>query len=113
MGGRVVEVDFAPLGEAAAMLYEGPWLAERTVAVERLLRTEPAAIDPTVRAILERGWAISAVDAFRAEYRRKTLERAADAIWQTADVLMLPTAAATYRVREVLAEPLALNANRP
>jgi allophanate hydrolase len=111
IGGRVVETDLAPLGEAAAMLYQGPWLAERTAAIERLLRTNPEAIDPTVRGILERGWEISAVEAFRAEYRRRTLKRATEAIWQVADVLVLPTTATTYRVREVLAEPLVLNAN--
>jgi allophanate hydrolase len=111
IGGRMVDVDLAPLSQASAMLYEGPWLSERTASVERLLRAEPAAIDPTVRGILERGWAISAVEAFKAEYLRKALERAAEAIWHAADVLMLPTVATTYRIREVLAEPLALNAS--
>jgi allophanate hydrolase len=34
MGGRPVEVDIAPLRAAAKLLYEGPWVAERTVAAE-------------------------------------------------------------------------------
>src|SRR3981189_2789716 len=29
LGGEIVEVDFAPFSEAAALVYGGPWLAER------------------------------------------------------------------------------------
>jgi allophanate hydrolase len=111
MGGEAVEVDITPLSEAAALLYEGPWVAERTAAVEQLLRTAPRAIHPVVRGILQGGLSMSAADAFRGEYRLRELARAAEAIWDTADVLALPTAPTTYRVREVLAEPLGLNAN--
>ena len=111
MGARLVEVDISPLLAAAAMLYQGPWVAERTVAVEHLLRTRPGVIEPTVRGILQSGWAIPAVEAFKAEYELRALARAAEAIWEVADALLLPTCATTYRIREVRAEPLALNAN--
>ena len=33
----VVEIDMAPLQEAALLLYNGPWVAERTAAIARLL----------------------------------------------------------------------------
>jgi allophanate hydrolase len=111
MGGRVVEVDIEPLLGAARLLYQGPWVAERTVAIEAFLRAEPAAVHPVVRGILEGGWAITAVEAFKAEYRLRAYQREAEAVWTAADVLLLPTAATTYRLREVAAEPLALNAN--
>jgi allophanate hydrolase len=111
MGGAVVEVDIAPLLAAAELLYQGPWVAERTAAVEALLRERPGAIEPTVRAILQGGLSITAVEAFRAEYRLAEHRRAAEALWAQAEVLILPTAATTYRVREVQAEPFALNAS--
>jgi allophanate hydrolase len=111
MGGAPVEVDITPLQEAAALLYDGPWVAERTAAAGELLRTAPQAIHPVVRGILQGGLAVSAVDAFRGEYRLRELARAAEAIWAAADVLVLPTTPTTYRIREVLAEPLGLNAN--
>jgi allophanate hydrolase len=111
VGVRLVEVDIAPLLQAATLLYDGPWVAERTAAVEHLLRTQPRAIEPTVRAILQGGWAISAVDAFKGQYRLRAFERAAEALWARVDALLLPTTATTYRIREVRAEPLALNAN--
>ena len=111
LGGDVVEVDIAPLTAAAALLYQGPWLAERTLVAEHLLRTQPGAIEPTVRAILQGGFAISAMDAFKAEYELRSHQRAAEAIWAQADVLVLPTTATTYRLREIMAAPFALNSN--
>jgi allophanate hydrolase len=111
LGVRLVEVDIAPLLAAAALLYDGPWVAERTAAVEGLLRVRPGAIEPTVRAVLQGGLAISAVDAFRGEYALRAYQRSAEALWERIDALLLPTTATTYRIREVLAEPFALNAN--
>jgi allophanate hydrolase len=109
-GGEAVAVDIAPLRAAADLLYQGPWVAERTAAAESLLREKPAALDPTVRAILQGGLALTAVDAFRAEYALRALAREAEGLWEAVDVLLLPTCATTYRIAEVKAEPFALNA---
>jgi allophanate hydrolase len=111
MGGKLVEIDIAPLREAAKLLYEGPWVAERTIPTEALLASQPGAIHPVVRSILERGLRFSAADAFKAEYRLRDFQRVTERMWETIDVLLLPTTPTTYRIREVLAEPLALNAN--
>ena len=111
MGGTLVEVDIQPFLDAAKLLYSGPWVAERTAAVEALLKTNPGAIHPTVRAILQGGLAYSAVDTFKAMYEMAAYARAAEAMWAQVDVLLLPTMPTTYRIAEVLAEPVALNAN--
>jgi allophanate hydrolase len=110
-GGEPVVVDIAPLLEAAQLLYSGPWVAERTAAVEGLLRSNPAAIHPVVRGILQSGAAVTGVDTFRGLYALQAHVRAADALWRDIDVLLLPTAPTAYRIQEVLAEPVALNAN--
>lgn len=111
MGGRPVEIDIDPFLTAAQLLYAGPWVAERTAAVEDLLKTNPGAIQPTVRAILQGGAAYSAVDAFKAMYEMQAYARLAEQMWADVDVLLLPTAPTIYRLAEVLAEPVALNAN--
>jgi allophanate hydrolase len=111
LGAQVVAIDLTPLNEAAALLYQGPWVAERTAAVEALLSRSPGALHPVVRGILEQGRSYSAIDAFRGEYRLRALQRDAERLWREIDVLLLPTTATIYRLREVLAEPLALNAN--
>lgn len=110
-GGTAVQIDIAPLLETAKLLYSGPWVAERTAAVEDLLRDAPGAIHPTVRAIVQGGLSVSAVETFKGLYALEAYRRDAEAIWEAVDVMLLPTAPTIYRLKEVLAEPLALNAN--
>ncbi|MDR6530375.1 allophanate hydrolase [Caulobacter rhizosphaerae] len=110
-GGVPVEVDIGPLLDAAKLLYSGPWVAERTAAIEPLLRASPSAIEPTVRAIIQGGLAVTGVEAFRGLYALEGHRRAAEAIWDVADVLFLPTTPTICTVKALKAEPLALNAN--
>ncbi len=110
-GGTAVEVDVMPLLEAARLLYGGPWIAERTAALESLLTTQPTAIHPVVRAIVQAGRGVSAVDAFRGFYSLQDYARTAEELWDSIDVLALPTAPTIYRRSEVLAEPVALNSH--
>lgn len=107
----LVEVDIAPLLEAAQLLYGGPWVAERTAAVESLLRSDPDAIDPVVRSILEPGLAMSAVETWNGIYRLAALARHAGALWESVDALAFPTTGTTYRIAELAAAPVALNSN--
>jgi allophanate hydrolase len=109
LGLEFVEVDIAPLLAAAQLLYGGPWVAERTAAVESLLSRDPGSIDPVVRGILEQGRDVSGVDVFRGQYQLKAYQRAAEAMWARIDVLLLPTTPTIYRIRELRAAPLALN----
>ena len=109
--GELVEIDIAPLLEAAQLLYGGPWVAERTAAVEGLLRDNPDAIDPTVRSILEPGLAMSALETWNGIYRLAALARHAEALWRRVDALAFPTTGTTYRVAELAAAPVALNSN--
>jgi allophanate hydrolase len=110
-GGTAVEIDIAPLLDTAKLLYSGPWVAERTAALEDLLRDAPGSIHPTVRAIVQGGLSVSAVETFKGLYALEAYRRDAEAIWAMVDVMLLPTAPTIYRLKEVLAEPLALNAN--
>ncbi|WP_084583329.1 allophanate hydrolase [Sphingomonas azotifigens] len=108
---ELVEIDLAPLDEAARLLYDGPWVAERTAALQELLLENPNAIHPVVREIVGGGFGYSAIDAFNGAYRLAELARIAEAMWEQVDLLALPTAPTSYRVAEVLAAPIALNAS--
>ncbi len=110
-GGRPVVVDIEPLLAAARLLYSGPWVAERTAAVEALLTRNPTAIHPVVRAIVQGGLGVSGVETFKGVYALQAYARQAQALWSKVDVLLTPTAPTIYRIAEVLAEPFALNAN--
>jgi allophanate hydrolase len=111
LGHQIIEVDIAPLLAAARLLYQGPWLAERTAALQPLLRDQPEAIDPVVRDIVSAGQAMSAVDAFNGNYELARLARQAQGLWGQIDALALPTAPTVYRQREIAQSPIALNAS--
>jgi allophanate hydrolase len=111
MGGMPAEIDIEPLLEVARLLYEGPWVAERYLTAEALLETTPAAVHSVTRQIIEAGRTPSALDAFRAQYRLRELSALAAGIWQSMDVLLLPTAGTHYTIEEVSAQPLQLNTN--
>jgi allophanate hydrolase len=110
LGHRVVEIDFAPFREAAAALYGGAWVAERTAAVGEMLDRGPAGADPTVARIIRGGRAHDAVAAFRSLYRIADLARAAEVQWSRCDVLCLPTAPEHPTLAAVAADPLGVNA---
>ena len=109
LGGERVLIDFAPFLETAQLLYQGPWVAERYVVIESLLRSNPDAVHPVTRQIIEAGARPSAADAFRAQYRLQQLRRIAGQVWQQIDVLLTPTAGTHYRIAEVEADPVRLN----
>jgi allophanate hydrolase len=109
LGGSAVEVPFAPLRRAAALLYGGPWLAERLDATETLLARDAQALLPVTRSIIERGRGFSALDAHRAHYELMALRRMVEPMWRGVDVLALPTAGTIYTLAEVAAEPLSRN----
>jgi allophanate hydrolase len=111
LGGNAVEVDIEPLLRAAQLLYEGPWVAERYLAVQKLLESAPEALHPVTRQIIESGSHASARDAFRAQYQLRELAAEAASIWNRADLLLLPTAGTHYTIAEVTAAPLQLNTN--
>ena len=111
LGGTIVEIDVAPFLETARLLYEGPWVAERYVAIRDFIIKHPEALHPVTRKITEGGATPSAADAFVAYYRLKEIRRVTDSVWKTMDVLLLPTAPRTYTVAEMLADPIQLNSN--
>jgi allophanate hydrolase len=110
LGWEVVEIDYAPFAEAAGLLYEGAWIAERAAAVGEFVAAHPDDVDPIVGELVGRGERPSAVEAFRGAYRLAELRRATAAGWERIDALLLPTAPTIYTHEEVAADPLATNA---
>ncbi|WP_353230900.1 allophanate hydrolase [Novosphingobium sp.] len=110
-GVELIEIDLTPLSEAARLLYDGPWVAERTAAMGAFLHSHPDSIDPVVRTIVEGGLGRSAVEVFQGVYRLAELKQVADAMWGEIDALCLPTAPTIYRIAEMRAAPIALNSN--
>ncbi|MDB5531347.1 MAG: allophanate hydrolase [Devosia sp.] len=111
LGATIVPFDYTPFREAAALLYDGPWVAERLAAVEGFIATNAADFDPTVRSIIEGAKGKTAVEAFNGKYKLEELRRKTEATWAKADVLLLPTSPTTYTVEEMLADPVRKNSH--
>jgi allophanate hydrolase len=109
LGYEVVEVDIAPLLDTARLLYEGPWIAERAIALEKVLRDCPESVLPVTRSIVELGRLPAAMEAFRAQYRLRQYQRMTQDLFTQYDLLMTPTAGTIYRISEVEADPVNLN----
>jgi allophanate hydrolase len=107
---EIVEVDIEPFYETARLLYDGPWVSERTITVRSLLASDPGAIHPVTKEIILSGLRPTAIDAFAAFYKLERLRRVADYIFvHQIDALVLPTAPTIYTVKQVLADPIQLN----
>jgi len=108
-GAQVETIDFAPFSELAALLYQGPWVAERFAAVESLWKENPGAINPVVRGIVEQAANYTALDAFKAEYRRAELTRQIHRALEGFDALVVPTSPSIYTIAQLEADPVTLN----
>ena len=111
LGGAPAFFDFRPFQEAAALLYAGPWVAERLAALGGFLDAHTDDIHPVVRGIIAGGARWSAADGFLAQYHLEELRRQTDRVWQDVDLLLLPTTGTIYTLAEVEAEPVKLNTN--
>ena len=105
----ITPIDFSPFGELAALLYEGPWVAERYAVAESLFERDPTALHPVIRSILSTATHFKAVDTFRYEYRRAALARRIDEALQGFTALLVPTTPSIYTTAEVLEDPVRLN----
>ena len=109
-GHELVPLDFKPLFDIADLLYSGPWVAERHTVVRTLLQQQPDSMDPVVRNVIEQAKRFSATDAFAAQYHLREASRPAQALWQRADLLLVPTVPRHPTFKEVAADPVGVNA---
>lgn len=110
-------LDLTPFTEAASMLYQGAFVAERYTAVgafvDKLLSEGGAAgatLDPTVAGIITRARDIPAHQLYADQERLAALRTRAFAELADADALLLPTAPGHPTLAEVAADPLGANA---
>jgi allophanate hydrolase len=109
LSAAIVEFDIEPFYQAARLLYEGPWVAERYLATRALIASAPQAMHPVTRQIILAGTHRSAADTFAAFYELEELRRVRDHVFHSIDAMALPTVPTVYTVEQVLADPIALN----
>ncbi|MES1164345.1 MAG: allophanate hydrolase [Verrucomicrobiota bacterium] len=110
LGGQPEVIDMAPFREAGALLYAGPFVAERLEAAGRLFAERPEALVAPLREILGGAAARSARDVFTAQARLSSLRRQIAPVWNSVDFILFPTAPTFPRVDAVERDPLGVNA---
>ncbi len=111
LGGTPVTIDYRPLAQAAALLYESALVAERYAAIRPFFDAHEAEVIEPVRSILAKSRDFSAADVFTAQSQLRALGHIADGMWAQIDVLLVPTAPTHYTIAAMQADPVALNRN--
>jgi allophanate hydrolase len=108
-GWTIRTIDLTPFLDAARLLYDGAFVAERYAAVGALVESAPAGLDPVVAGIIG---AARDLPAHRYAADLVTLAEhraAAEAALGDADALLLPTTTHHPTLAEVAAAPVAVN----
>lgn len=109
LGGEAVELDLSPFLEAARLLYEGPWVAERYSVAGELMEQHPQAVLPVIRTVLAKAPAVTGVQTFRAHYRLQALKALCDRALEDLDCVVTPTIGRPVTLAELAAEPVLRN----
>ncbi len=108
-GHEIVEIDITPLMQAARLLYEGPWVTERYLAIQELIDSQPDSLLPVIAEIISQGRNFSSADTFAAMYRLQHFKQLSQQLFEQIDVLITPTAPTCYTIDAVEQDPIALN----
>ncbi|WFR65789.1 amidase family protein [Curtobacterium flaccumfaciens] len=109
-GAEVVELDVSPLVDVAVLLYGGALLAERAQAFGDRLADLGDRADSTVARIVLPAREFAAVDLVRDQQALVAVRASTEALWDTVDALLLPTAPGHPTLAELAADPVGVNA---
>ncbi len=109
LGVQIHNIDLTPFFDVAALLYTGPWVAERYQAIRSFIETKPDALHPVTRSIIEPAAKISAADSFAGLYKLAALRKKAERVWRNIDMLAVPTMPTVYSTAEIEADPILTN----
>ncbi|UKS25394.1 allophanate hydrolase [Paenibacillus sp. HWE-109] len=103
-------VDVTLFAQAAAILYEGPWVAERWAALGSFIETHPGIAYPVTEQILRSGAAVEydAASVFTAMHKLQQFKLEARKLLKGA-VLVMPTCGGTWSREQVLTDPISTN----
>lgn len=106
LGGIPLTLDIAPFMQAARLLYEGPWVAERAWATQDV---SADAMLPVIKQILATTGNFAVTDVFASQYKLQALKKVCDRELAQVDFVVTPTAPTCYTRAALRQEPVALN----
>lgn len=111
LGANLVEFNLAPFIDAAKLLYQGPWVAERYAAIQSFFEEDSRRCLPVIETIVGGAKNYSAADTFKYMYQLQDYKVECDELLSAVDVVITPTAGSTYTIEDVEANPIELNSN--
>jgi allophanate hydrolase len=108
-GVTLSKIPYQPFADAAQLLYQGPWVAERRAAMGDFFETHGAAVHPVVMEITAQAANYDAVDAFNGQYRMAELRREVETLLSGSDLMLVPTTPTMPTIAEVEADPIVRN----
>ena len=108
-GFDIREIDFGPFLEAAGLLYDGPWIAERYAFLGEFVQTHKASMHEVTATILENGGQFSASDCFKAQWRLQEYRKRIESFICEFPLFITPTIPRAVTVDEVLNDPIGKN----
>lgn len=109
IGGIKREIDFSNFLDAARLLYEGPWIAERYHGIRELIDNNPSALLPVIATIIGQGRDKTAVATFDAMYKMQEFRRSIEPLIDSLEFIATPTAGTHFTIEQMLAEPILRN----
>lgn len=105
-------IDYQLFAEAAAILYEGPWVAERWADLGDFIDAHPEAIFPISEQVLRSGAAQkhNAASVFHAIHKLQSLKLSTRKLLDNA-VMVMPTSGGTWTREQVRQNPISTNSD--
>ncbi|PYY25274.1 allophanate hydrolase [Paenibacillus illinoisensis] len=105
-------IDYDLFEEAAALLYDGPWVAERWASVGEFIESNPGVTFPVTEQVLRSGGSdkYDAASVFTAMHKLQELRMISNELLQEA-VLVMPTCGGTWTREQVEAGPITTNSD--
>ena len=110
MGGEAVAFDYAPLHAAAKMLYEDAFIARRYANLRPIYERCGERFHPASREILASALKYSAADVFVAQHKLAAHRKYALGLFESADVMVLPTTPTTFTIKQLEEKNIERNA---
>jgi allophanate hydrolase len=109
LGAEIAEIDWSPFEQIGNLLYGGPWVAERTLAVGDFIRMNPDACLPVTREIIMSGERYGGLDVLRAQHQLASLTSQVRRLFDGMDVMLVPTTPTIFTLAEEASDPRGQN----
>ncbi|WP_425805339.1 allophanate hydrolase [Desulfitobacterium sp. Sab5] len=107
---EIKRIDTALFAKAAAILYGGPWIAERWADLHHFVEAHPGSVLPVTEKILRSGADYDAASLFQAIHELQSIKAQIRTILNEG-VLVMPTCGGTWTREQVRQDPIRTNSD--